>query len=58
MQRTSLIETYYLSDLTQMISVNIVKFKTPYIAQQSAQKIFDLYLDYRCKERLCGYGYV
>ena len=30
------------------------KFKTPYIAQQSAQKIFDLYLDYRCKKDFVG----
>ena len=30
------------------------KFKTPYIAQQSAQKIFDLYLDYRCNKDFVG----
>ena len=30
------------------------KFKTPYIAQQSAQKIFDLYLGYRCKKDFVG----
>ena len=30
------------------------KFKTPYIAQQSAQKIFDLYLEYRCKKDFVG----
>ena len=30
------------------------KFKTPYIAQQSAQKMFDLYLDYRCKKDFVG----
>ena len=30
------------------------KFKTPYIAQQSAQKIFDLYLDYRCNKDFIG----
>ena len=30
------------------------KFKTPYIAQKSAQKIFDLYLDYRCKKDFVG----
>ena len=30
------------------------KFKTPYIAQQSAQKIFDLYLGYRVKKDFVG----
>ena len=30
------------------------RFKTPYIAQQSAQKIFDLYLDYRIKKDFVG----
>ena len=30
------------------------KFKTPYIAQKSAQKIFDLYLDYRCNKDFVG----
>ena len=30
------------------------KFKPPYIAQQSAQKIFDLYLDYRCNKDFVG----
>ena len=30
------------------------KFKTPYIAQQSAQKIFDLYLEYRVKKDFVG----
>ena len=30
------------------------KFKTPYVAQQSAQKIFDLYLDYRCNKDFVG----
>ena len=30
------------------------KFKTPYIAQQSSQKIFDLYLDYRCNKDFVG----
>ena len=30
------------------------KFTTPYIAQQSAQKIFDLYLDYRCNKDFVG----
>ena len=30
------------------------KFKTPYIAQQSAKKIFDLYLDYRCNKDFVG----
>ena len=30
------------------------KFKTPYIAQQSAQKIFDLYLGYRCNKDFVG----
>ena len=30
------------------------RFKTPYIAQQSAQKIFDLYLGYRIKKDFVG----
>jgi hypothetical protein len=30
------------------------RFKTPYIAQQSAQKIFDLYLDYRIQKDFVG----
>ena len=30
------------------------RFKTPYIAQQSAQKIFDMYLDYRIKKDFVG----
>ena len=30
------------------------KFKPPYIAQQSAQKIFDLYLGYRVKKDFVG----
>ena len=30
------------------------RFKTPYIAQQSAQKIFDLYLGYRVKKDFVG----
>ena len=30
------------------------KFKTPYRAQQSSQKIFDLYLDYRCNKDFVG----
>ena len=30
------------------------KFKTPYIAQQSAQKILDLYLGYRVKKDFVG----
>ena len=30
------------------------KFRTPYIAQQSAQKIFDLYLGYRVKKDFVG----
>ena len=30
------------------------KFKVPFIAQKSAQKIFDLYLGYRCKKDFVG----
>ena len=30
------------------------KFKTPEIAHKSAQKIFDLYLDYRCNKDFVG----
>ena len=30
------------------------KFKTPKIAHKSAQKIFDLYLDYRCNKDFVG----
>ena len=30
------------------------KFKAPFIAQKSAQKIFDLYLGYRCKKDFVG----
>ena len=30
------------------------KFKAPFIAQKSAQKIFDLYLDYRCNKDFVG----